>query len=58
MFTLVETPLFTELVGKYLDDDGYAALQAVLVGNAEAGVVIPGTGGVRKIRWEIEDATP
>ena len=51
MFTIVETPLFTKLVGKYLDDDEYAALQAVLVGNPEAGVVIPGTGGVRKVRW-------
>lgn len=51
MFTIVETQLFTRLVGKYLDDDEYAALQAVLVGNPEAGVVIPGTGGVRKVRW-------
>lgn len=43
--------MFTKLVERDLDDDEYAALQVVLVGNPEAGVVIPGTGGVRKLRW-------
>ena len=51
MFTFVETPLFTRLVGEYLDDDEYRALQKALVDNPKAGAVIPGSGGVRKIRW-------
>jgi hypothetical protein len=28
MFEFIETPLFTRIVGRYLDDDEYAALQA------------------------------
>lgn len=51
MFAFVETRLFTRLVGEYLDDDEYRALQGALATNPEAGVVIPGSGGVRKIRW-------
>ena len=54
MFIFVETPLFTRLVGEYLDDDEYRALQKALVANPEAGAVIPGSGGVRKIRWGAE----
>jgi hypothetical protein len=49
----VETKLFTELVLDYLSDDEYAAIQQFLVVNPEAGDVIPGSGGVRKIRWGV-----
>lgn len=49
--TFVEAPLFARLVGGYLDDDEYAALQWALAGHPEAGRVIPGSGGVRKLRW-------
>ena len=49
--TFVETKLFTELVQDYLSDDEYAAMQQFLVVNPEAGDVIPGSGGVRKLRW-------
>lgn len=35
----------------YLSDDEYAAMQQFLVVNPEAGDVIPGSGGVRKLRW-------
>lgn len=51
MFTFVETHLFTRLVGEYLSDDEYRGLQEALAENPEAGTVIPGSGGVRKIRW-------
>ena len=50
VLTLVEAPLFTRLVGGYLNDDEHPALQAALVDDPEAGAVIPGSGGVRKIR--------
>ena len=46
-----ETPAFTRHIGSYLEDDEYAALQAFLAGNPEAGDVMPGTGGFRKLRW-------
>lgn len=51
MFTFVETKLFTRLIEDYLDDDEYAALQASLLAHPETGVVIPGGGGIRKLRW-------
>ena len=49
--TFVETKLFTKLVPEYLSDDEYATLQQSLIVNPEAGDVIPGSGGVRKLRW-------
>ena len=51
VLTFVETKLFTQLVQQYLSDDEYAALQAAIVVNPEAGDVIRGSGGVRKLRW-------
>ncbi len=51
MQTFVETRLFTKLVQEYLSDDEYGALQQALVANPEAGDVIRGSGGVRKLRW-------
>jgi mRNA-degrading endonuclease RelE of RelBE toxin-antitoxin system len=34
-----------------LTDDEYAALQLALVANPDNGPVIPGSGGIRKLRW-------
>ena len=51
MFTFVETPLFTRLVQDYLSDDEYRQLQVALAADPEAGAVIRGSGGVRKLRW-------
>lgn len=53
MFTFVETHLFTRLVSEYLIDDAYRQLQTALAEKPEAGVVIPGSGGVRKLRWSL-----
>lgn len=47
----IEAPTFTRLVHDYLDDDEYAALQWALALRPEAGAVIPGSGGIRKLRW-------
>jgi hypothetical protein len=38
-------------VHKYLEDDEYGVLQQFLAANPEAGDVMPGTGGFRKLRW-------
>ena len=53
MVTFVETKLFTKLVQQYLTDDEYATLQQSLIVSLEAGDVIPGSGGVRKLRWGV-----
>ncbi len=51
MLTFVETRLFTSLVHRYLSDDEYGALQLALADSPNAGDVIRGSGGVRKLRW-------
>ncbi len=53
MFSFIETRLFTRLVSEYLSDEEYSRLQHELMSNPEAGAVIKGSGGVRKIRWAV-----
>ena len=47
----VETPIFNRRVQQYLDDEDYGEMQAFLTLRPEAGKVIKGTGGMRKLRW-------
>lgn len=49
---IVETTTFTKRIQDLLDDESYRALQSHLVGQRSAGTVIPGTGGLRKLRWD------
>ena len=53
MISFIETKLFTRLVQDYLSDDEYAALQQALLADPEVGAIIPGSGGVRKLRWGV-----
>jgi hypothetical protein len=53
MISFIETKLFTRLVQEYLSDDEYSKLQQALLANPEAGAVIPGSGGIRKLRWGV-----
>jgi mRNA-degrading endonuclease RelE of RelBE toxin-antitoxin system len=47
----VEVPAFTSRVLRYLDDESYAELQNHLAHYPNAGAIIPGSKGLRKIRW-------
>ncbi len=47
----IETSIFTQRIVKLLTDESYRDLQAVLAEEPKAGEVIPGAGGLRKIRW-------
>lgn len=51
MFSFIETKLFSQLREDYLPDDEYAELQKSLIERPERGALIPGSGGVRKLRW-------
>ena len=51
MLTFVETRLFSRIVGDYLSDEELGRLQAALAADPERGDVVPGSGGVRKLRW-------
>lgn len=46
----IETPGFVRTAGRVFDDDDLAALQTALMLRPSAGVVMPGTGGLRKLR--------
>lgn len=48
---IIETSVFTRRVTALLSDDEYRELQATLVERPKAGPVIPGSGGIRKLRW-------
>jgi len=47
----VETPIFTREVCALLEDEEYRALQLALLLRPEQGALIPGSGGLRKLRW-------
>ena len=49
--TFHETDIFTARIVELIDDESYAELQALLVGDPEAGELIPKARGLRKIRW-------
>ena len=46
--------MFTRRVQTLLDDNEYRLLQAALVQNPDAGWLIPGSGGLRKVRWSAD----
>jgi mRNA-degrading endonuclease RelE of RelBE toxin-antitoxin system len=46
-----ETTSFTRRVVEYLGDEDYARLQWYLLRRPEAGDLIQGSGGLRKVRW-------
>jgi hypothetical protein len=49
--TFVELPPFMRHRDKYLDDVAYRQLQEEMMKHPEAGDVIAGTGGLRKLRF-------
>lgn len=53
MITFVEHPLFTKRIRELLSDDEYGEFQSGLAANPKAGDVIPGLGGLRKIRMAL-----
>lgn len=47
----IESAVFTRQVVELLSDDAYAAFQRHIAFHPDAGDVIQGTGGLRKVRW-------
>jgi hypothetical protein len=52
--TFIELPPFERHRSTYLDDDAFLSLQNLLMSHPEAGDLIPGTGGLRKLRFADE----
>ncbi len=51
MYTVIETPTFTEDAKELWSEEDRGAFCAWLAANPEAGDVIPASGGCRKVRW-------
>jgi len=51
----IETSIFTKEVQHLLSDDNYRMLQTALMLRPDAGSLIRGSGGLRKIRWSLPD---
>jgi hypothetical protein len=48
---IVETSIFTRQVEALLSVEEYRKLQLELVFRPDLGAIIPGSGGLRKVRW-------
>jgi len=51
-FEFIETPYFTKLITEVMSDELYKELQKFLLIKPDAGDLIQGSGGIRKLRWE------
>jgi len=51
MLTVIETPTFQRLAEEFWSDEERLDFVSWIAANAEAGDVIKGTGGLRKVRW-------
>ena len=47
----IETTVFTKQIKSLLGDSDYRQLQNELLVNPRAGDIIPGSGGIQKLRW-------
>jgi len=52
--SFIELPAFQRLRDNYFDDQSFKGLQNALMTNPDAGDVIQGTGGLRKVRYADE----
>lgn len=51
IMVFIETSIFTKEIQHLISDDHYRMLQTVLMLRPDAGKLIRGSGGLRKIRW-------
>ena len=57
MIGLVETAVFAREAESVLNEEELNELKAFIATNPESGVVVPGTGGARKLRWSASGAS-
>ncbi|GAC40165.1 type II toxin-antitoxin system RelE/ParE family toxin [Paraglaciecola psychrophila] len=49
----IETSIFTKILPNYFSDDDYRGLQSYFLQKPDAGDIVGGSGGVRKVRWAV-----
>ena len=52
MLTVIETPLFQRQWPLYWTEEERGSFAAYLADHSDAGDVVPGSGGLRKVRWK------
>lgn len=55
MYEFIESSVFARHVYDYLTEEWYTEMQWYLSNHPDAGDLIPGSGGCRKLRWGISD---
>jgi mRNA-degrading endonuclease RelE of RelBE toxin-antitoxin system len=53
LFSFREAASFTRRMLEYMGDESYAQLQWYLLSRPDAGDLIQGSGGIRKVRWAV-----
>jgi hypothetical protein len=52
---IIEPQIFTRIIQSLLEDEEYRMLQSKLFESPDHGAIIPGSGGLRKVRWKTVD---
>ena len=52
---IIETSIFTRRIKDLMSDDEYRVFQEALTVRPDMGALIQGAGGLRKVRWRLED---
>ena len=53
IMVFIETSIFTKEIQQLIPDEHYRMLQTALMLRPDAGKLIKGSGGLRKIRWNL-----
>ena len=54
MHTVVESSIFEAEKDRYWSGDEFLEFASWISCNSKAGEVVPGSGGVRKVRWQVK----
>jgi len=49
---VIQTTIFEKVISNFIDEEEYRHLEATIVQHPEKGDIIPGSGGIRKLRWK------
>jgi hypothetical protein len=51
---IIETSIFSKKIQEIINDEDYAEFQNKLILKPDMGDLIPGSGGLRKVRWKTQ----
>ena len=54
VYTVIETPVYSRKAERILSEEERDAFAVYISGNPNAGVIVRGSGGIRKVRWAFQ----